>query len=782
MRKEFQKEVEESLFIHSMLPLHQERSLEAAFPAKRVAVSKSIWNGDGGNCIPDAEFCREDEYDCIRIHARVSSPKWPAGAPEDGDYSNYGRAEVHISMDGEDWSSYNRLHFWVKPQVFGAGAVHLNVSVRNEGKIKIPDPMEREGFTTYNLKNNQWNECFWEFPGLPRDRITDICFFVLLNGRDLSMDDSITYFYRDISLECVEGPEKERGWECEEGRIILSAGGYLSKGRKTAIVGKEAGCFCVKDVKSGDTVYESETSEISGRNGDFHTMDFSEVIGKGAYYIQTGRLQSPIFYIGDDMLEEHTWRIINFLYGERCGMPVWGRHGTCHEDIMAEHGGVSISYSGGWHDAGDVSQQTVQTGEIVHALLEAASRYKEHSIYLYRRLLEEAGWGLDFLLKTRFGDGYRATSAGMTRWTDCRVGNMDDGKARVYNHAYENFLCAGVEAYAYLRLLEDNEALAWGSLQAAEEDFRFAMERYETHGMEPEQMYEHTYSSGASQYYAVIVWAASCLLEATGNKTYGNVAEVWCDRLMACQETGGEEIPIQGFYYRDETHRQIVHYNHQSREHQFMQAMTAICRTQPDSPKRCIWEKSMTLYGGYLKAISKYTAPYGMLPAGIYKKDEYMDRKLFPYMHLLCDYEKEKENYKKQLEAGAPVGDSHVIRNFPIWFSFRGNNAVLLSAGKAASLLGRYEGDEELLEIGREQLYWILGKNPFAQPLLYGAGTRFASQYAVFPGEMEGAIPVGIETYGNDDSPYWPQSNYATYREVWTSCAGRWLWLAADFI
>jgi hypothetical protein len=45
---------------------------------------------------------------------------------------------------------------------------------------------------------------------------------------------------------------------------------------------------------------------------------------------------------------------------------------------------------------------------------------------------------------------------------------------------------------------------------------------------------------------------------------------------------------------------------------------------------------------------------------------------------------------------------------------------------------------------------------------------------------MVGSIPVGIETRGNDDVPFWPMENNATYKEVWTTSAGRFLWLAAD--
>lgn len=42
MNLEFERELRESLYVHRPLPLHRERSLEAAFPRKRVAAKRGI--------------------------------------------------------------------------------------------------------------------------------------------------------------------------------------------------------------------------------------------------------------------------------------------------------------------------------------------------------------------------------------------------------------------------------------------------------------------------------------------------------------------------------------------------------------------------------------------------------------------------------------------------------------------------------------------------------------------------------------------------------------------
>ena len=45
---------------------------------------------------------------------------------------------------------------------------------------------------------------------------------------------------------------------------------------------------------------------------------------------------------------------------------------------------------------------------------------------------------------------------------------------------------------------------------------------------------------------------------------------------------------------------------------------------------------------------------------------------------------------------------------------------------------------------------------------------------------MTGEMPVGIETLEDEDVPYWPAGNNATYKEVWLTPAGRWLAILAD--
>lgn len=788
MQNPLQEELISTLYIHRPLPLHEENSLEGLGSKKNVVNSRALcplknlsgWKHRGPGSMSFAAHSCMPESGCIRLTSPTVMPAWPEGASPDGDYSNFGAVVAAYAVNGENWEAFNRFAFSVFPQCEGIHSVHLTVAFQNEGKVKIPDAFGREGFHVINLKNGQWNRCTVEIPCLPRDRITEISFYFFINGKDVSTGEEMRYDIGAIELQQVDEENISHGWLPAQGSIVCSGSGYSSGGRKTALAaGLSAKRFALVEEQSGKTAFEGDVLPVKTLLGSFDTLDFTNFHTPGSYFIRAGKSVTAPFRIGSDVWEPSVWKSINFLFCERCGGPVPDKHGTCHQDLLAEHNGKTIVYNGGWHDAGDVSQQTLQTAEITCALLEMAQQVKDNRS-LYLRLQEEAEWGLDFVLRCRFSDGYRATSAGITIWSQGFIGDMDDMKARVHNNAFENFLCAGIEAFASTALAD--RMLASRALSCAREDFRFAWERFEKVGFgERPIMWEHSYMTSESLFMAAASWAASALYEATGETEYAKKAAEFIQYVLDCQNTEpvGENTRIGGFFYRDRSHKVIQHFNHQARDHVYMQALTLLCRTQPEHPQSDAWRHAVELYGGYLKSLTAFSKPYGMLPSGVYGAGEAEDTESFYVQHLLVDKSAEKE-YLEQLKTGVQLDGTHYVRRFPVWFSFRGNTAVLLSMGKSAAQCGLFLHDRSLMAIAEEQLQWIVGKNPFGQSLMYGEGTRYAQQYAVLPGEMTGELPVGVETLGNEDEPYWPQTNNATYKEVWTSAAGRWLAIVAD--
>ena len=61
-------------------------------------------------------------------------------------------------------------------------------------------------------------------------------------------------------------------------------------------------------------------------------------------------------------------------------------------------------------------------------------------------------------------------------------------------------------------------------------------------------------------------------------------------------------------------------------------------------------------------------------------------------------------------------------------------------------------------------------------------GYDWAQQYSVSSGDFVGSLPVGMQSRGTTDLPYWPSANMYVYKEVWVHPSSRWLWLMADLV
>ena len=144
------------------------------------------------------------------------------------------------------------------------------------------------------------------------------------------------------------------------------------------------------------------------------------------YVDDIGDLRSQPFPIGNEAYLATAWRTLNFFFSERCGFDQPGIHQECHQDVFVFHpDGRSMSIAGGWHDAADLTQGTGNTAESGIALLEMASAVADKDSLFYERLLEEARWGLNWVMRTRFGDGYRLRGLIIGIWTKNIRGDKD---------------------------------------------------------------------------------------------------------------------------------------------------------------------------------------------------------------------------------------------------------------------------------------------------------------------------------------------------------------------
>lgn len=693
-------------------------------------------------------FTQERAKDGTRSLRLTSPTKGDKPGPVSG--RPFGAAIAKRNFPGEDWSEYNRLSFWVYPTLPGFRVISMCLVLHNEGEEKVPGPYGRNGRNFVLLEGDKWNHVVWEIAHLGRDKVTAVEFCYRLQGNEPGATETVGYDIDHLELQKVEADHFE-GWDVAPGRIAYCHTGYPVGAQKSAIAcGLAARRFSIVDAKTGRTVLTKPIENKTYHLGQFQLMDFSQVDKPGSYVLRAGDLETRPFEISRQVWRDTVWKTINLFYCERCGAEVPGIHDVCHRDWMCKHGDRQIHINGGWHDAGDLSQGLVNTSEAAYAMLALARRLRETDPALAGRLVAEARWGLDWMLKTRFGDGFRCTWATMDFWTDGIAGTVDDVTSRARSQSFENFLAVSTEALASRMLKGVDGARSADCLRAAEEDWRFAMEKSRRLSL---------------QLAAAGLQSSVDLYEATRQQSYAAEAFKFADIVLSCQQQSAPswDIPLTGFFYRSPKKDRILHYSHRGHEQAPIVGLARLCKLFPNHEDWMKWYAAIALYSEYYKKIAKYTAPYYMLPASIYRVDE-----------------SKRATFREQVQNGIRLNEEYYLRLFPVWYDFRGNHGTVLSQTKGLAVAAMLRNDQELRELCHKQLQWVLGRNPFCQSTMYGEGHDYAPQYTAMSGDMVGSLPVGIQTHFERDAPYWPADNCYNYKEVWVHPSSRWLWLMCD--
>ena len=150
------------------------------------------------------------------------------------------------------------------------------------------------------------------------------------------------------------------------------------------------------------------------------------------------------------------------------------------------------------------------------------------------RLLEEARWGLNWVLKTRFGDGYRSIGQLVSYWTDGIMGNGDDRFGQAVNDPEWNFRVSAVEPLASRVLKDSDPELANRALMMAQDDRKYAVEGLKTAPPRPDVF-------GATDELERISFGAVASVElfwATRDQSYASEAQwatrCWLRRSVRC--------------------------------------------------------------------------------------------------------------------------------------------------------------------------------------------------------------------------------------------------------
>lgn len=161
MKPSMKRQIAQTGIIHRPLPIETEHALETLAKKKQVLSSRTLFSSKQHVSL---EFTHQgagdftiSDQDEIKLSSPVVMPHWPAGAPDDGDYTNFGNVTISASIGNEDWSGFNRVRIQVFPDFPGVTNPYLMISFKNDGTVKVPDIYGREGVHGVNLINHEWN-------------------------------------------------------------------------------------------------------------------------------------------------------------------------------------------------------------------------------------------------------------------------------------------------------------------------------------------------------------------------------------------------------------------------------------------------------------------------------------------------------------------------------------------------------------------------------------------------------------------------------------------------
>jgi hypothetical protein len=144
-------QIEDTGYLHKALPLDLKNSLEQIGLAKKVLKINILcdmktangWSSSGPGTLTHSGRVTPAGNVSMRMEAPTAWDCWPEENPE-GDYTPFFRQHAILSVGGQDWNAYNRIHFWIYPDCPGVYAVNIDLLYQNDGAVKIPDAYNRE--------------------------------------------------------------------------------------------------------------------------------------------------------------------------------------------------------------------------------------------------------------------------------------------------------------------------------------------------------------------------------------------------------------------------------------------------------------------------------------------------------------------------------------------------------------------------------------------------------------------------------------------------------------
>lgn len=223
----------------------------------------------------------------------------------------------------------------------------------------------------------------------------------------------------------------------EQAWIRINQLGYPAGGTKVAVwCSKEAQVlqtFDLVDAATQKKVHTYSAGKAFGAYGPFlatYRLNFSAHTRPGSYFLRAGTTVSPVFPIGDSVYTGAADFCLRYMRQQRSGFNPFLKD-SCHtHDGYTLYGpmpdSTHINVSGGWHDASDYLQYAATSANATWHLLAAYRDFP--SVFGDGKqangldgkngtadVLDEAKWGLDWLLKMNPRDNWMFNQLGDDR-------------------------------------------------------------------------------------------------------------------------------------------------------------------------------------------------------------------------------------------------------------------------------------------------------------------------------------------------------------------------------
>ncbi|KMV29871.1 glycosyl hydrolase family 5 [Photobacterium swingsii] len=213
--------------------------------------------------------------------------------------------------------------------------------------------------------------------------------------------------------------------------IVVNQLGYLSNGDKVAYWLKpssESVTLWSVDQNKSIAQFRAQSQKQLKDERPVAMINFSEVKVTGWFQLVAGDVRSAPFQIASNTYHDLSQRLVHALYLQRSGVSVNDKTTGLARPISHMKDGVifrtdtfhkkgkSLDMTGGWYDAGDFGKYTATTTITVARLLEAYRQspdmFKPAHDQSLPPILDEAQFGLNWLLKMQRADGavYRKVS------------------------------------------------------------------------------------------------------------------------------------------------------------------------------------------------------------------------------------------------------------------------------------------------------------------------------------------------------------------------------------